>query len=316
MAGGYRAPHRTRNRVVGVLTMAVALFAASGCVQSAHAAIAPSRPFAGFGDGGVYPLVHGHSHNDYQQRHPLADALTRGYTSVEADVVLVRGQLLVGHDLLQAISHGETLRALYLDPLADWVAHDGGSVFGPGQPGLTLLIDVKSEAKSTWRALESLLSTYRDMLTRFTPEGVEPGAVTVVVSGHRAAAEMAADDDRLTALDGRVSDLDDAASADLMPMISERWGDVFRWSGRGTIPDADLARMRAIVAAAHEQGRRVRFYDTPASTRAVRENVWRTELAEDVDLVNVDDLAAGQAFLLAHHDGEPATATRSVGGRT
>jgi hypothetical protein len=315
MSGGrHRRPHRARNRTVGVLAMAVALFAAAGCVESAHAAIVPTRPFAGFGDGGVYPLTHGHSHNDYQQRHPLADALTRGYTSIEADVVLVGGKLLVGHDGLQAVSRGRTLRALYLDPLADWVARNGGSVFGPGQPGLQLLIDVKSEARSTWRALESLLGTYEDMLTHFTPDGVEPGAVTVVVSGNRAPDLVAADDDRLTALDGRVADLDGATSADLMPLISERWADVFRWSGRGTIPDRDLARMRAIVEAAHAQGRRVRFYDTPATTATVRENVWLAELAEGVDLINVDDLEAGRRFLLANDDGTPSTAVRSEAG--
>lgn len=296
--GRHRRPHRARNRTVGVLAMAVALFAAAGCVESAHAAITPARPFAGFA-GEVVPLVHGHSHNDYQQRHPLADALLRGYTSIEADVVLVQGQLLVGHDPLQAIARGTTLRALYLDPLADWVDRNGGSVYGPDRPGLQLLIDVKSEARSTWRALEGLLAGYEDMLTRFTPDGVEPGAVTVVVSGNRAPDLVAAEDDRLTALDGRVQDLDGAVSSELMPLISERWADVFRWSGRGSIPGSDLARMRAIVAAAHAQGRRVRFYDTPAATGSIRENVWRTELAEGVDLLNVDNLAAGQAFLLA-----------------
>jgi glycerophosphoryl diester phosphodiesterase len=310
----HRRPHRARNRAAGVLALVTALFAAAGGVETAHAAIAPATPFGGFPATGVVPLVSGHSHNDYRQRHPLADALSRGYTSIEADVVLVGGQLLVGHDLLQALARGATLRALYLDPLADWVARNGGAAFAPGGPGLTLLIDVKSEPRSSWRALENVLSGYADMLTRFTPEGVAPGAVTVVVSGNRARDLVAADANRFTALDGRVADLEAAHPLSLtrMPMISERWPEIFPWPATQHIADAGLARMRRVVAEAHAQGRRIRFYDTPDGTAAIRENVWRTELAAGVDLLNIDDLAEGQAFLLAHRSDQvqarPSTA--------
>jgi hypothetical protein len=84
-----------------------------------------------------------------------------------------------------------------------------------------------------------------------------------------------------------------------MPMVSERWGAQFRWTGTGTMPPAEFARLRALVQLAHAQGRVIRFYATPARTAAIRENVWRTELAAGVDLLNVDDLSGGQAFLLA-----------------
>src|SRR5512135_1483640 len=43
------------------------------------------------------PLVHAHAHNDYQHERPLLDALDRGFCSVEADVHLVNGELLVAH---------------------------------------------------------------------------------------------------------------------------------------------------------------------------------------------------------------------------
>lgn len=314
MAGGrHRSPQPTRNRVVGVLAMAVALVAAGGTMETAHAATAPVRPFAGFAAEGVVPLLQGHSHNDYEQRAPLSDALSRGYTSIEVDVVLLGGQLLVGHDWVQALAGGRTLRALYLDPLADWVERNSGAVFSAGGPPLTLLVDVKSDARSTWRALEGVLANYSDMLTRFTPDGVEPGAVTVVVSGNRAPDLVAADTERFTALDGRAEDLagPDQTEASLMPMISERWGDVVRWNGTGTMPRAELAKLRALVHKAHAQGKRVRLYATPDRTAAVRQNVWRAELAAGVDLLNVDDLAAGQRFLLLEADAGPAAQASS-----
>ena len=45
----------------------------------------------------VTPLRHAHAHNDYAHRRPLWDALDRGFCSVEADIFLSRGELLVGH---------------------------------------------------------------------------------------------------------------------------------------------------------------------------------------------------------------------------
>ncbi len=310
MARGRQNRRGTRTRLGGALVTAVALVAAGGTVQTAHAAPAPVAPFEGFAASGVVPLVRGHSHNDYERRRPLSDALARGYTSIEVDVMLVGGRLLVGHDLIQAVVRGATLRSLYLDPLADWVARNGGTVFAPGGPALRLLVDVKSEARSTWRALEALLGDYDDMLTRFTPAGVTPGAVSVIVSGNRAPELLATGAERYTALDGRVDDLAAAAPApaDRMPMVSARWGALFRWTGTGSMPVEEFAAMRGLVRTAHAQGRVLRFYGTPDRTAAVRENVWRAELAAGVDLINVDDLRAGQAFLLAADPPPPATA--------
>ncbi len=296
--------------------MAVALVAAAGTVETAQAATPPVRPFGGFAATKAVPLTHGHSHNDYEQRRPLADALSRGYTSIEVDVVLIRGRLLVGHNVFQARAGGATLRSLYLDPLADWVERNGGRVFSKGGPALTLLVDVKSEARETWRALEGTLATYKDMLTRFTPDGVEPGAVTVVVSGNRAPDLVAAETERYTALDGRIEDLAAAEPADagLIPLISEDWGAVFRWNGTGAMPAGEADKLRSLVQVAHEQGRRIRFYDTPDRTVAVRENVWRAELDAGVDLLNVDDLAAGQRFLLNRKASGPAARGASEAG--
>ena len=47
----------------------------------------------------VEPLAQAHAHNDYEHPRPLLDALDHGFTSVEADVWLVDGELLVAHDL-------------------------------------------------------------------------------------------------------------------------------------------------------------------------------------------------------------------------
>ena len=57
------------------------------------------------------PLTNVHAHNDYEHKRPLFDALDHGFCSVEADVHLVDGQLLVAHSRLE-VTPGKTLQAL------------------------------------------------------------------------------------------------------------------------------------------------------------------------------------------------------------
>ena len=62
------------------------------------------------------PLERAHAHNDYEHARPLLDALDQGFCSVEADIFLKDGQLLVAHTVLD-LKPERTLQKLYLDPL-------------------------------------------------------------------------------------------------------------------------------------------------------------------------------------------------------
>src|SRR5438876_12079434 len=84
------------------------------------------------------PLIHAHAHNDYEHPRPLFDALDCGFCSIEADVYLIDGQLVVAHDVDKAVS-SRTLEKLYLKPLRDRVQHHGGRVYRGG-PSVTLLV--------------------------------------------------------------------------------------------------------------------------------------------------------------------------------
>src|SRR5207248_6446713 len=88
------------------------------------------------------PLIHAHAHNDYLHKRPLFEALERGFCSVEADIYLVDGKLLVAHER-QMTRPERTLEALYLEPLRERVRKNGGRVY-PHGPEFTLLIDLKT----------------------------------------------------------------------------------------------------------------------------------------------------------------------------
>src|SRR5689334_4607279 len=96
----------------------------------------------------VTPLRRAHAHNDYEHKRPLFDALDHGFCSVEADVYLIDGKLLVAHDR-KDVKPDRTLEALYLDPLRERARANGGRVY-PGGPTVFLLVDVKSGAEETY----------------------------------------------------------------------------------------------------------------------------------------------------------------------
>lgn len=240
--------------------------------------------------GAASPLLHAHAHNDYLHQRPLLDALDHGFTSVEADVYLVDGELLVAHTRAE-VDPKRTLRNLYLDPLRDKIRRGGGRVW-PGGPALTLFIDIKADGERAYRTLASLLAEYDEMISVVRGGRLEERAVMVVVSGERARNVISVDEPRYVGIDGRLSDLDSTAPSHLLPLISDNWTLHFRWRGEGPFPEAERAKLADIVRRAHDRGRRVRFWATPEN-----ETLWRELLAADVDLINTDDLPRLERFL-------------------
>lgn len=245
------------------------------------------------------PLAEAHAHNDYEHDRPLFDALKHGFTSVEADVWLVNGELLVAHDL-EDVQPDVTLASLYLDPLQDLVrSQQGRSVYPHWDGSLQLLIDIKSDGEATYAAIEQELSEHRDIMSRYTNGTTKTGPVTAVISGNRPVATMRAQEKRFGFYDGRSADLTTGKPAELMPLVSDNWTRLFTWQGVGPMPEAERAKLHAYVAHAHANGYRVRFWATPDQPGATRGALW-TELADaGVDHINTDDLAGLQQFLTA-----------------
>jgi len=236
------------------------------------------------------PLIHAHAHNDYEHARPLLDALDHGFCSVEADVFLVDGKLLVAHHL-KDVKPERTLQALYLNPLRERVKKNGGRVFANG-PEFSLMIDLKSEWKTTYPALRAALTNYADMLTTFRDGAKRTNAVTVVISGNRALEMFAGETTRYAAYDGLLADLDATAPPTLIPWISADWKKEFTWGSDGAMPESEQRKLAELVTKAHAQGRRVRFWGAPDNN-----NFWRAMRAADVDLINTDDLAGLEKLL-------------------
>ena len=236
------------------------------------------------------PLANAHAHNDYLHKRPLLDALDHGFTSIEADVFPVEGQLLVAHTFLE-LSKDKTLEGLYLRPLRDIAKQNGGSVYGNGKP-IILLVDIKTKGVQAYAILDSLLKSYDDIVSSHLDGKFREKAVTIIISGDRPRAEIEKSNPRYAAIDGRPSDLESSPPASLVPLISDNWGNHFKYRGQGEMPAAEREKLATIVKECHEQGRRIRFWATPENS-----TLWTELQNAGVDLIGTDDLEALQLHL-------------------
>lgn len=228
------------------------------------------------------PSAHdGHAHNDYLHPHPLLDALANGFASAEADVFLVDGELRVGHERDHLLDG--TLQSHYLEPLRERARAGGGRVLPDGRT-FTLLVDIKADAPAVYAALRPLFADYRDLLTVFRDDGATAGAVTVILSGERPRELVAAERERMCAIDGRPEDLDTGPSPFLVPWISDAWRNHFP-ARSCDLDAAQRDHLRTLVARAHAQGRKLRFWGAPDDPAA-----WTLQRDAGVDLVHTDRL--------------------------
>ncbi len=245
-------------------------------------------------NGQVVPLPQAHAHNDYEHDRPLLDALAQGFTSVEADVHLIDGELYVAHARPLFKNMKKTLQALYLEPLAQRVRANEGSVYPAYEGEFLLMIDIKADGEAVYRLLHQQLEAYRDILTFYESGEKKRGAVTIFLSGDRPVDLAKADPNRLVGIDGRPSDLGKGYTADFMPVISDNYRKHLSWRGkkRNKKP-AELEALKKWIAEAHEEGKKVRLWATPE-----RKKVWRVLLEAGVDFLNTDQLSELQGFLI------------------
>lgn len=223
----------------------------------------------------------GHSHNDYNRARPLLDALDAGMVSVEADVFLVGGKLLVAHDL-KDVKPERNLRDMYLKPLADRIKSTGTVHSGYREP-FWVLVDIKTNGLACYNQLKQELKEFPALQGRTCP-------VRFVISGDRPVDAILADKGRFAGLDGRLPDLDrvvDGKPIDpwIMPWVSDAWLSHFTWLGKGEFGSENAEKLKGLVSRVHAQNRLVRFWGTPDLPA-----IWSVQKSAGVDLLNADDL--------------------------
>ena len=213
-----------------------------------------------------------HAHNDYQHQQPFDGAYSAGISSIEVDVHLRNGQLLVGHDA-KDLDDSRTLANLYLQKI------NGLRSTGKLRP-LQLLIDIKTEARTTLDAIVSQLNLF--------PELLASGLVTFVISGNRPAPDQYTTYPQYIWFDGRPWEKYLPQQLARIALVSDAYPSYLEPSTR----KPDTNRIRSTVAMAHGWGKPFRFWANPD-----HEAGWKFLIDMDVDYINTDQVPQLTAFL-------------------
>ncbi|QIP11361.1 histidinol-phosphatase [Spirosoma aureum] len=242
---------------------------------------------------GVVALPNAHAHNDYEQSRPLWDALDNGFTSVEADVHLIDDTLYVAHDRPSIKTAASTLENLYLKPLTERIRQNNGQVLTGYQGPFYLMIDAKTQADSTYQALDKLLQRYRSILANGNRPKNPAGVITIVLSGNRPIQTIVNAKGRLLSVDGRPADLGKGYNQAVMPIISDAYPNQLTWRGKGDMPSEDFQKLRQLADRAHREGKKLRLWASPEDPI-----VWTKLREAGVDFLSTDQLELVRDFRL------------------
>jgi alkaline phosphatase len=219
-----------------------------------------------------------HAHNDYHQRIPFFNAYALGAGSIEADIVLLEGELYVAHDIRE-VQKDWTLDSMYLRPLQKIAAKRSNSTSknrNPERP-LQFLIDIKTDAESTLDLLVKKLKSYPAEVFAKNP------AFTIVISGNVPDPSRWANYPAFIFFDGRPSIQYTAGQLARIAMISDDFTTYSVWNGKGLIVKSERKKLEDLIASVHHKGKKIRFWATPDHI-----NAWKILLTMGVDYLGTD----------------------------
>lgn len=229
------------------------------------------------------PIIKAHSHNDYENKQPFDLAYSHQFGSIEADVWLKEDLLCVAHDA-KDIHPDKTLEKLYLSKLNHHLQENKGRPY-KNERELQLLIDIKSDAKSTLNALIDLLKKY--------PKIIHSKKIKIVISGNRPNPNEYLQYPSFIYFDGRPNESYDKKSLKKVGLISDNYMKYSKWVGNGPIPEKDKSALQNAIEQAHNLKKPFRFWATPDN-----ENSWSTFMELEVDYINTDRITELSSFLL------------------
>lgn len=227
-----------------------------------------------------------HSHNDYLRTAPFWQAYSQKVHSVEADVFLEDGVLLVGHDP-EDLSPEMNFEDLYVRPAVEVFRRNGGTAWKDCDGVLQLMVELKSDAAPELDAVVSMLSRWPEV---FDPE-INPDAVRVVVTGNVPSPEDFSRYPEWISFDGDLSQEYTPGQLERIALFSADFRNYSSWNGKGSIVPDEAAAVRAAVGKAHGMDRPIRFWNAPEGV-----TVYYTFYDMGIDYINTDHPEACAAF--------------------
>ena len=223
-----------------------------------------------------FTLANVHSHNDYEQKIPFELAYTNQLGSIEADIHLVNGKILVGHDTKNLLP-SRNLENMYISPLL--------ATNTPNRK-LQLLIDIKTEAISTLDSLIALLKKY--------PTLINNKNITITISGNTPADSLFIQYPNFIHFDGRIFKNYTTAQLSKISLISEDYGKFTMWKKTWPMQVAEEEKINAAIEKIHALNKPIRLWGTPDFPLA-----WEKFIAMKIDFINTDKIEEITQFFQA-----------------
>ena len=225
------------------------------------------------------PLIH--AHNDYQQPLPLTNALRNNVFSIEADVYLRNGQLVVAHTA-KDVAAVPSLDSLYLQPIIRLFKKHNGRISASKTYAPVLMIDSKESGEAVIAALIKMISPVRFAFDR----SVNPAAVQVVISGNRGAVSTWTSYPSYIFFDGRPTEVYDSATLPRVAFISDNY---YNYVSR----QDSTSRIQQLVTKVHGMGKLLRLWASPDNAAS-----WNQLLQLGVDIINTDMVGKCRRYYL------------------
>jgi hypothetical protein len=214
-----------------------------------------------------YSVANAHSHNDYEQQAPFYNAYNEEFGSIEADIHLINGNLLVGHDKAD-LSPEKTLENLYLIPLKDSKIQNRS---------LQLLIDIKTEASATLDSLVSVLKKY--------PSIINNESIKIIITGNRPDESLYITYPTFILFDGRMNKTYTKEQLSKIGLISDSYESFITNNTSWPIIPADKEKIDLAIQKVHALHKPARLWATPDFSDA-----WEEMIKLKIDFINTDHI--------------------------
>lgn len=225
-----------------------------------------------------------HSHNDYTRTAPFWEAYSQHCRSIEADVFLHEGELLVGHEVEDLKPENSFLR-MYVDPIVRTFRANGGKMWAGSDDRLMLLVELKSATEPTLSEVVKLLEQFPDVFC--AADGVQ-----IAITGNAPSKEHFLDYPVWVGFDGDIRETYTWAQLERVALVSNSFR-MFakKWNGKGRMIDSELEAVTAAIEKVHSWGKPIRFWEAPEGTSAYF-TFWKL----GVDIINTDKPAVASLF--------------------
>ncbi|MEG2613579.1 MAG: alkaline phosphatase [Alistipes sp.] len=227
-----------------------------------------------------------HSHNDYAQRVPFYQAYAQQVYSIEVDLFLEEGKLLVGHDQ-EDLDDDRSFEKLYIEPMVTLFERNEGRPWSGSEMLLQLMIEVKSETAPTMKAVVDLLAKY--------PQVFDPAkniyAARVAITGRIPEPEEFAQYPSYVMFDGDPEVDYTPEQLRHVGLFSANFRNYTHWHGKGSILPAERQKLKEVIDHAHSLDRPIRFWGAPEGA-----TVYHTFYNMGIDYINTDQPEICAAF--------------------